>query len=70
MRLLGVYLSCRGVERAGGGPAEAILQMGGLLHIVFILDGFEGHHVVERSQFITLTSNGCIYHVLHYLEDL
>ena len=25
--------------------------MGGLLGIVLILGGFEGHHVVERSQF-------------------
>ena len=32
----------------GGGPEEVILQMGGILGIILILGGFEGHHVVER----------------------
>ena len=35
----------------GGGPEEVILQMGDILGIILILGGFEGHHVVERSQF-------------------
>ena len=51
MKSLVEYSTSRGGTRGGGAFEEVILQEGGLLSDRFVLAGFEGFYVVERSSF-------------------